>query len=70
LIHPQHDKVYEKIEYINNEDPEATRNQYSHMKTLMTITNAAVLTEINQSNMVLAVLAFGFSYPRFLIDSK
>jgi len=35
----------------------------------MTITNAAVLTEINQCNKFFGVLAFGCSYPRFLIDT-
>jgi hypothetical protein len=40
------------------------------MKALMTITNAAVLTEIAQPNKFLGVLAFGSSYPRFLIDHK
>jgi hypothetical protein len=34
----------------------------------MIITNAAVLTEMAQSNSILGVAAFGLSFPRFLID--
>jgi hypothetical protein len=34
----------------------------------MIVTNAAVLTELSQTNSVLSVLAFGLSYPRFMID--
>ena len=34
----------------------------------MVITNSAVLTELNQSNWVLGVMAFGLGYPRFWLN--
>jgi hypothetical protein len=34
----------------------------------MIVTNAAVLTELNQSYKILSVMAFGLSYPRFMVD--
>ena len=36
----------------------------------MVITNSSVLTELNQSNSVLGVMAFGLGYPRFWLDFK
>ena len=49
---------------------EETRNQYETFKKLIVITNASVLTELNQPNSVLGVMAFGLGYPRFWIDHK
>ena len=40
------------------------------MRKLIVVTNAAVLTELTQSNSVLSLLAFGISYPRFMLDIK
>jgi hypothetical protein len=34
----------------------------------MTITNAAVLTELAQDNSVFGLITFGLSFPRFAID--
>jgi len=35
---------------------------------MIVITNAAVLTELEQSNSLFSVIAFGLSYPRFMLD--
>ena len=38
------------------------------MHTLMEITNAAVLSELQHDNPTLRAIVFGLSYPRFLVD--
>lgn len=65
---PHFQAVYQRITVVDDPAPDISEEEDLRLAKLMTITNAAVLTELAQSNSVFGLITFGISFPRFAID--